>query len=211
MADLADARTTRALVAAGISRCPTCWAPPRRRRTGALPGRQLRQLPRHRWQLGGRRRHAGARGLSRTYMLEQMNAFRSGARQATVMHQLAKGYTDEQLALLADFFSQQKREIGEQRARTRTTFATQACCRARRGRGALGALGACAAPAPAVETKKRAGAGGRRRLRRRDRGQVPEAVGRRRHRGDAGRPQRQPSSPARCRTSCWAARGGSRI
>jgi cytochrome c553 len=51
----------------------------------------------------------GLAGLSRTYMIEQMNAFRSGARQATIMHQLAKGYTDEQIAQLADFFSQQKK------------------------------------------------------------------------------------------------------
>jgi len=49
----------------------------------------------------------GLAGLSRAYFLEQMNAFRSGARQATVMHQIAKGYTDEQIAQLADFFSKQ--------------------------------------------------------------------------------------------------------
>jgi cytochrome c553 len=47
-------------------------------------------------------------GLSRTYFLEQMNAFRSGARQATVMHQIAKGYDPQQLSALADFFAQQK-------------------------------------------------------------------------------------------------------
>lgn len=50
----------------------------------------------------------GLAGLSRTYFLEQMNAFRSGARQATVMHQIAKGYNEQQLSLLADFFAQQK-------------------------------------------------------------------------------------------------------
>jgi len=52
----------------------------------------------------------GLAGLSRTYMIEQMNAFRSGTRQATIMHQLAKGYTDEQIGLLADFFAKQKKE-----------------------------------------------------------------------------------------------------
>jgi cytochrome c553 len=51
----------------------------------------------------------GLAGLSRTYMIEQMSAFRSGARQGTIMHQLAKGYTDEQIALMADFFSKQKK------------------------------------------------------------------------------------------------------
>lgn len=50
----------------------------------------------------------GLAGMSRTYFLEQMNAFRSGARQATVMHQIAKGYDQQQLSLLADFFAQQK-------------------------------------------------------------------------------------------------------
>ena len=50
----------------------------------------------------------GLAGLSRTYFIEQINAFRSGARQATIMHQIAKGYTDEQIGQLADFFSKQK-------------------------------------------------------------------------------------------------------
>ena len=51
----------------------------------------------------------GLAGLSRTYMIEQMKAFRDGGRKATIMHQLAKGYTDEQIALMADFFSKQKK------------------------------------------------------------------------------------------------------
>ncbi|MFP5459971.1 MAG: c-type cytochrome [Gammaproteobacteria bacterium] len=51
----------------------------------------------------------GLAGLSRTYMIEQMKAFRDGERKATIMHQLAKGYTDEQIALMADFFSKQKK------------------------------------------------------------------------------------------------------
>ena len=51
----------------------------------------------------------GLAGLSRTYMIEQMKAFRDGTRQATIMHQLAKGYTDEQIALMADFFAAQKK------------------------------------------------------------------------------------------------------
>ncbi len=50
----------------------------------------------------------GLAGLSRTYFIEQMNAFRSGARQATVMHQLAKGYTDDQISRLADYFAPMK-------------------------------------------------------------------------------------------------------
>ncbi len=50
----------------------------------------------------------GLAGLSRTYFIEQMSAFRSGARQATIMHQLAKGYTDDQISRLADYFAQIK-------------------------------------------------------------------------------------------------------
>ena len=47
-------------------------------------------------------------GLSRVYFIEQMTAFREGKRPATIMHQLAKGYSDEQISLLADYFSKQK-------------------------------------------------------------------------------------------------------
>ncbi|MEI8304223.1 MAG: c-type cytochrome [Burkholderiales bacterium] len=50
----------------------------------------------------------GLAGLSRNYFIEQMNAFRSGTRQATIMHQLAKGYSDEQISRLADYFAQIK-------------------------------------------------------------------------------------------------------
>jgi len=49
----------------------------------------------------------GLAGLSRPYFIEQMNAFRAGARQATIMHQLSKGFSDEQISALADFFSRQ--------------------------------------------------------------------------------------------------------
>ncbi len=52
----------------------------------------------------------GLAGLSRTYFIEQMNAFRGGARQATVMHQIAKGYTDAQISALADFYAQQPKQ-----------------------------------------------------------------------------------------------------
>lgn len=48
----------------------------------------------------------GLAGMSRAYLIEQMNAFRAGGRRATIMHQLAKGFTDEQIAQLAEFFSQ---------------------------------------------------------------------------------------------------------
>jgi len=47
-------------------------------------------------------------GQQKTYIVEQMRAFRDGKRPATIMHQLAKGYTDPQIELIADFFSRQK-------------------------------------------------------------------------------------------------------
>ena len=47
-------------------------------------------------------------GLSRDYIVAQMQAFRDGKRPATVMHQLAKGYTNEQIDALAAYFAGMK-------------------------------------------------------------------------------------------------------
>ncbi len=44
-------------------------------------------------------------GQSRSLLIEQMNAFRAGTRKTTVMQQIARGYTDAQIAQLADFFA----------------------------------------------------------------------------------------------------------
>lgn len=44
-------------------------------------------------------------GQSAAFIVEQMQAFRSGSRPATVMHQLAKGYSDAQIRDLAAYFS----------------------------------------------------------------------------------------------------------
>jgi cytochrome c553 len=46
-------------------------------------------------------------GQQKAFLVEQMKAFRDGKRPATIMHQLAKGYTDQQIELIADFFSRQ--------------------------------------------------------------------------------------------------------
>jgi len=48
-------------------------------------------------------------GLPREHIASQMRAFRDGQRPATVMHQIAKGYTDAQIDALAAWFSAQKR------------------------------------------------------------------------------------------------------
>jgi cytochrome c553 len=47
-------------------------------------------------------------GQPRDYLVQQLRDFRDGKRPATIMHQIAKGYTDEQYQLLAGFFSVQK-------------------------------------------------------------------------------------------------------
>jgi sulfide dehydrogenase cytochrome subunit len=47
-------------------------------------------------------------GLKNEYFVEQMLAFKTGTRSATIMHQLAKGYTDEQIRLLATYFASQQ-------------------------------------------------------------------------------------------------------
>ena len=48
-------------------------------------------------------------GLPRDHIVTQMKAFRDGKRTATVMHQIAKGYSDEQIDQLASWFASQKR------------------------------------------------------------------------------------------------------
>ena len=51
----------------------------------------------------------GLAGLPSTYIVEQMKAFKAGTRPATVMHQLAKGYSDAQIDQLAAYFAVQKK------------------------------------------------------------------------------------------------------
>lgn len=46
-------------------------------------------------------------GMPAAEILEKINDYRSGDLPATIMHQIAKGYTDEQLRLIADFFAAQ--------------------------------------------------------------------------------------------------------
>ena len=48
-------------------------------------------------------------GLPRDHLATQMRAFRDGQRPATVMHQIAKGYTDPQIDAIAAWFASQKR------------------------------------------------------------------------------------------------------
>ena len=48
-------------------------------------------------------------GMPRDKIATEMRAFRDGQRPATVMHQLAKGYSDAQIDAVAGWFSTQKR------------------------------------------------------------------------------------------------------
>lgn len=47
-------------------------------------------------------------GQSKVFFVDAMKKFKSGEREATVMGRLAKGYTDDQIVLMADFFAKQK-------------------------------------------------------------------------------------------------------
>jgi len=42
--------------------------------------------------------------LSSEYILQSLQLFKSGQRHATLMNRIAKGYSDEELQILADFF-----------------------------------------------------------------------------------------------------------
>jgi cytochrome c553 len=48
-------------------------------------------------------------GMPKEEMVRKLNEFRSGAKPATVMHQLAKGYSDQQIDAMAGYFAAQKK------------------------------------------------------------------------------------------------------
>lgn len=47
-------------------------------------------------------------GQSKETLARHLKDFKDGRRPATIMHQIAKGYSDEQLELLAGYFAAQK-------------------------------------------------------------------------------------------------------
>jgi sulfide dehydrogenase cytochrome subunit len=47
-------------------------------------------------------------GRDRGELVQMLKDFKAGKRPATIMHQQAKGYTDEQLELIAGYFARQK-------------------------------------------------------------------------------------------------------
>jgi len=44
-------------------------------------------------------------GQDKNYLLQALKDFKAGKRPATLMHQQAKGYTDQQLELIAGYFA----------------------------------------------------------------------------------------------------------
>ena len=48
-------------------------------------------------------------GLPKDFIVSRMKAFRDGTRPATIMQQLARGYTDTQIEMLASYLAAQKK------------------------------------------------------------------------------------------------------
>ncbi len=48
-------------------------------------------------------------GDDKDYFVAQMKAFKEGKRDATLMHQIAKGYSDAEIVAMAGFFATQKK------------------------------------------------------------------------------------------------------
>ena len=51
-------------------------------------------------------------GVPRETLLRKLAAFERGEKPATIMHQIAKGYTSEQLTLIATYFAAQPTQTG---------------------------------------------------------------------------------------------------
>jgi len=47
-------------------------------------------------------------GMEKNRILQKMADYKSGDKPATIMHQIAKGYTEAQLDLIASYFAAQK-------------------------------------------------------------------------------------------------------
>lgn len=51
---------------------------------------------------------AALAGRDKAYIVQTVQEFRSGKKPATLMHQIAKGYSDEQIEQIAEYFAKQK-------------------------------------------------------------------------------------------------------
>jgi sulfide dehydrogenase cytochrome subunit len=52
---------------------------------------------------------AGLAGRPRDEIVQAMAQFKAGSKPATIMHQIARGYSEAEVAALADYFSTQPR------------------------------------------------------------------------------------------------------
>ncbi len=48
-------------------------------------------------------------GMAKDELVRKVKEFRSGAKPATIMHQISKGYSDQQIDKIAAFFAAQKK------------------------------------------------------------------------------------------------------
>lgn len=48
-------------------------------------------------------------GMPKDYLVAQMKAFKTGARPATIMHQLSKGFSDAQIEQISTYLATQKK------------------------------------------------------------------------------------------------------
>jgi cytochrome c553 len=48
-------------------------------------------------------------GMAKADLVRKFNEFRSGAKPATIMHQISKGYTDQQIDQIAAYFAAQSK------------------------------------------------------------------------------------------------------
>jgi len=53
-------------------------------------------------------------GMNPEYFVESMKAYKSDERNPTIMNRIAKGYSDEQIEAMAEFFSKQKLHLSAQ-------------------------------------------------------------------------------------------------
>ena len=53
---------------------------------------------------------AALAGMPAERLIQTFNAYKSGALPATIMHQIAKGYTDDQVKAVAAFFAAQAKK-----------------------------------------------------------------------------------------------------
>jgi len=79
---------------------------------GHLVGQQLAATCANCHGTDGRTQGAGfisLAGMPQAQMVEILTLYKNGGRTGTIMHQIAKGYTDEQIHALAAFFADQKK------------------------------------------------------------------------------------------------------